>query len=84
MYNEYITDIEILCNKASLTEEQREAVMAFARETCDNPDIMPKGKLLISAVREFKMQGLLQKFMDCIKTPKSWDTDFDGENGITL
>lgn len=82
MFNEYINDIEILCNKASLTEEQTEAVRSFAKDASDNPTLKPKGKLLVSAIREFKMQGLLPKFIDCIKTPKSWNTDFDGENGI--
>lgn len=82
MYSEYIIDIEVLCNKASLTKEQREAVMEFAIAACDDPHVQHEGKQLHLAFKEFKRKGLFEDFKKCIRTPKSWNTDFDGENGI--
>ena len=83
MYSEYRTDIELLCLKACLTEIEKEAVVSFALANCDKLQAKAeKNKLLQSAFRKMKNNNLFSKFMKCVKAPKSWNTDFDGENGI--
>lgn len=83
MYSEYRTDIELLCQKADLTESEKEAVVSFALANCDKLQAKAEeDEALQKAFRKMINNNLYGKFKECIKTPKSWDTDFDGENGI--
>lgn len=82
MYGEYLTDIEVLCTKAALTNEERDAVLSFAKENCDKIQVTIKEELLKSAFQKMGNNSLLLKFLEYFLTPKSWNTDFDGENGI--
>lgn len=78
MYSKYMTDINELCRKTDMTDEERETLVSFARTNCDafpNP-------LLKSALKKLKDNDLFESFLNCIITPKSCNTDFDGENGI--
>lgn len=83
VYSEYLTDIEVLCTNAGLTEGERDAVLSFARDNCDKLQTQAKGNvLLVSAFKKFRESNLYLNFLNYIKTPKSWNPDFDGENGI--
>lgn len=83
MYSEYITDIEVLCKNAGLTKKEHDAVLSFARDNSDKLQTSAKGNdLLVSAFNKFRKNNLYVNFLDYIRTPKSWNTDFDGENGI--
>lgn len=78
MYSEYIIDIYKLCRSADMTKEETDFVVSFATTNCDafpNP-------LFKSALQKLKGKDLLDSFLNCMITPKSCNTDFDGENGI--
>lgn len=81
MYSEYLTDLYVLMSKASLSEEEYIALVNFSRDNCDRFTNEPINNTVKSAFRKLKNCGVFPDYTRIMKAPKSWNLDFDGENG---
>lgn len=82
MFSEYLTDIGVLCNKAGMTTEESDALYRFAKSVADNSLMNENKEILGSIYSKIVQCGLGNDLLKSIMTPKSWDMDFDGENGM--
>lgn len=81
MFSDFLIDFYVICNKSGIQGEELERLKSFTIANCDKPTAKADAEIT-QTFRKLKNAGLFSEYRKILSTPKSWDTDFDGENGI--
>lgn len=79
---DFLTDIGLLCRRAGLSPDEGEALSHFSSVIADKSLIMGDKETIDAIYNKIIDCNLGNEFLKYIMTPKSWNMDFDGENGI--